>query len=112
MAAQEEDDKPLDPKVEAIRVKMVRLLMVSGGIMMVGLMTVLLAIVYKITQSGDQSAARLVTEAELTLPEGATISETSISDDKIALTLSLANGGREIRIFTKNGDLSGIYRIR
>jgi hypothetical protein len=45
------DEKPLDPEMEKVRRKMVRLLAVSIGVMFIGLMTVLGAIVYKFTQS-------------------------------------------------------------
>jgi hypothetical protein len=44
------EEKPLDPEMEKVRRKMVRLLAVSIGIMFIGLMTVLGAIVYKFTQ--------------------------------------------------------------
>ena len=42
------DEKPLDPEMEKVRRKMVRLLAVSIGVMFIGLMAVLGAIVYKI----------------------------------------------------------------
>jgi hypothetical protein len=56
------EEKPLDPDMEKVRRKMVRLLAVSIGIMFIGLMAVLGAIVYKFTQddaagSGSQIAA-------------------------------------------------------
>jgi hypothetical protein len=44
------EEKPLDPDMEKVRRKMVRLLAVSIGIMFIGLMAVLGAIVYKFTQ--------------------------------------------------------------
>ena len=50
------DEKPLDPEMEKVRRKMVRLLAVSIGIMFIGLMTVLGAIVYKFTSSDDPAA--------------------------------------------------------
>ncbi len=56
------DEKPLDPEMEKVRRKMVRLLAVSIGIMFIGLMAVLGAIVYKFTQedaSGSPVAGQL-----------------------------------------------------
>jgi hypothetical protein len=50
------DEKPLDPEMEKVRRKMVRLLAVSIGIMFIGLMTVLGAIVYKFTQADEPAA--------------------------------------------------------
>lgn len=51
------DEKPLDPEVEKVRKKMVRLLAVSIGVMMIGVMAVLFAIVYKFTRSTTNSPA-------------------------------------------------------
>ena len=51
------DEKPLDPEVEKVRKKMVRLLAVSIGVMMIGVMAVLFAIVYKFTRPGSPSPA-------------------------------------------------------
>ena len=42
-----DDDKPLDPAMEKVRRKLARLMAVSIGIMLVGLMAVLGAVVYK-----------------------------------------------------------------
>ena len=42
-----DEDKPLDPMVENVRRRMMRLMVVSIGIMMIGLMAVLGSIVYK-----------------------------------------------------------------
>jgi hypothetical protein len=80
------EEKPLDPDMEKVRRKMVRLLAVSIGIMFIGLMAVLGAIVYKFTQddaagSGSQIAAGStmalpgddVSEAVATLPQGSSL---------------------------------------
>ena len=50
---------PLDPAAERLRRKLVRLLFVSGGIMMLGLIAVFAAIVYKVGQDGAGTAGRL-----------------------------------------------------
>ena len=57
-ALKEEDEKPLDPAMENVRKKMVRLLAISLGVMMVGLMAVLGAIVYKISGGGKEASGR------------------------------------------------------
>ena len=54
----EQEEKPLDPVMENVRRKMVRLQLVSGGVMLVMLMAVLGAIVYKVTRLSDQDAAQ------------------------------------------------------
>lgn len=51
-----EEDKPLDPEMEKMRRKMVRLLGVSITIMFVGVMAVLAGVVYKIVQPGEDAA--------------------------------------------------------
>lgn len=106
----EDEEEPLDPKVEAIRVRMVRLLIVSGGIMMLGLMAVLAAIVYKITSSGEQSAARIVKEAMITLPAGSTIIDTALDRDRVMLTVE-ADGKTQVLVFGPDGEVRARYGV-
>jgi hypothetical protein len=53
---EELDEKPLDPELEKVRRKMLRLLGVSIGIMFVGVMAVLVAIVYKLNEPTETEA--------------------------------------------------------
>lgn len=58
-----EEDKPLDPVLEKVRKKMLRLLAVSLGIMFAGIMALLIAIVYKVgaeDDEGTQTASQAV----------------------------------------------------
>ena len=103
------EDEPLDPKVEAIRRKMVRLLMVSGGIMMVGLMTVLIAIVYKLNEAPTGRVASGGATGSISLPVGARIVSTALDGERILFVLETANGERQLRIF--NGAGSEISRL-
>ena len=107
--AQPEIDEPLDPAIEAIRQKMMRLLFVSGGIMMIGLMAVLITIVYKINQGSGSGAARLVSEAEIAIPAGATIMDTALDGERMMLTLKQADGSIAIHIY--GGDGKAISRF-
>ncbi|MEM1317529.1 MAG: hypothetical protein AAGF29_04630, partial [Pseudomonadota bacterium] len=61
--ADDHDEEPLDPKVEAVRQKLVRLLLVSGGIMLLGFLAVFAAIVYKINDVADTPVAISADEA-------------------------------------------------
>ena len=79
----EHEDAPLDPEMEKVRRKMVRLLVVSIGIMFTGLMAVLVAIVYKINETPDQDPAR-VTTIENSLPAAAS--------DPLSLKVTLPDG--------------------
>jgi len=77
MSKMNEDDlveKPLDPEMEKVRRKMVRLLAVSIGIMFIGLMTVLGALVYKFTRNDDGATqAALVAGSSVSVPSDAPI---------------------------------------
>ncbi len=107
-----ENEEPLDPKVEAIRRKMMRLLMVSGGIMMVGLMTVLIAIVYKINQSPSVAVVAPNEVTPLVVPAGSKIISMGYSRSQVILTLENADGARTIRIYRSDGSLQRQYGIR
>ena len=101
------EEKPLDPATEKVRVKMVRLLGVSIGIMMIGLMAVLGAIIYKFSTSGKKDTAVVSTEGKnvdvignvpgeilqqtLDLPENAEILDTDVNGAQILMRLKLAN---------------------
>lgn len=96
------EDEPLDPKVEAIRKKMVRLLLVSGAIMMIGLMTVLIAIVYKLNQSSTPAIAQT---GSISVPIGSEIVSTAIGDGKIMLTVRGTDGNNSVLIYDEAGNL-------
>ncbi|MDK1478005.1 hypothetical protein QN226_04685, partial [Sinorhizobium sp. 6-117] len=49
----EQEEKPLDPAMENVRRKMVRLQLVSAGVMLVMLMAVLGTIVYKVNRQNS-----------------------------------------------------------
>ncbi|MEF2072803.1 hypothetical protein [Consotaella aegiceratis] len=56
MNEDDETEKLLDPAAERLRRRMVRLLAVSTGIMVIGLMTVVGAIVYKVSEPSSEGA--------------------------------------------------------
>ena len=102
-----EDEKPLDPAMEKVRRKMIRLLGVSIGVMMAGLMAVLFAIVYKMNGAGKAPSAIASTPStdpiagagEIVLPAGAYMNGQSLSGDRLSLDVTLKGGAREIQIF-------------
>lgn len=104
-APAEEDEKPLDPAMEKVRRKMIRLLGVSIGVMMAGLMAVLFAIVYKMNSGADKpvasaaSSGSIADAGEISLPDGAYMNGHSLSGDRLALDVTLKGGAREILIF-------------
>jgi len=111
-----EEDKPLDPAVERVRRKMLRLMVVSVGIMMVGLMAVLGAIVYKF--SGDSettpreslsagSAGVPITpgfEGRIDLPDGSEIVSSSLDGGNILLRVRQAEEGERLLVYSLGED--------
>lgn len=107
-ALDDEPEKPLDPAMEKVRRKMIRLLAISIGVMMAGLMAVLFAIVYKMNSRADAAAPETALAAptgegmmtgEIALPEGAQINGQSLSGNRILFDLSLPDGTREFAVY-------------
>lgn len=105
------EEKPLDPDMEKVRRKMVRLLAVSIGIMFIGLMAVLGAIVYKFTQddgagNANQIAAGSSTalpgddvrEAVATLPQGFAVQSVALDGVRIGFFGRAADGSQRLII--------------
>ena len=70
MTSYDDTEAPLDPAAARLRRKLVRLLFVSGGIMMLGLIAVFGAIVYKLNQGGrgGQAGFRRLRRSRAALP--------------------------------------------
>ncbi|KQY11211.1 DUF6476 family protein [Rhizobium sp. Root482] len=88
----EQEEKPLDPVMENVRRKMIRLQLVSAGVMVVMLMVVLGAIVYKLTRPSDRdqpqpAAIAVPSDAPLAaiavLPAGFVVSDVALSGGQI-----------------------------
>ncbi|MBB2973550.1 hypothetical protein [Mesorhizobium sp. RMAD-H1] len=112
-----EDDRepPLDPAMERVRRKMMRLLAVSIGIMLIGLMAVLAAVVYKVNRSdepqtpeprsdipGQGAAAPVppaIIESQVPLAPGTRLLSQSLSGDHVSLETLLPDGGTEIVVY-------------
>ncbi|MQX48366.1 hypothetical protein [Sinorhizobium medicae] len=95
---EEQYDKPLDPAMENVRRKMVRLQLVSAAVMLVMLMAVLGAIVYKLTRAdGSAEAAQpglsvpgdAPISAIAALPAGFSVSNVALSGSQIVFYGSL-----------------------
>lgn len=88
---EEQEDKPLDPVMERVRRKMVRLQLVSAGIMLVMFMAVLGAIVYKVTRPDPRAASLSGTgipvgdriNAVASLPAGFEVRSVSLSGGQL-----------------------------
>lgn len=102
--ADEEEEKPLDPAVERVRKKLVRFVAINLGLLLIALMAVVGAIVYRSgTPSGDTTAGSPLA-GTVRLPGGARIVSQSLSGDRIAFDVELATGGRAIILYDMPGD--------
>jgi hypothetical protein len=109
----ETEEQPLDPAMERVRRKMIRLLAVSIGIMVIGLMAVLAAIVYKINQPVSGAAKPAAVHSEIpgqpigdalvgeaiTLDPGTRVLSHNLSGSMLSLETRLANGTRQILVY-------------
>ena len=102
------DDKPLDPVLEKVRRKMIRLQLISAGVMVVALMAVLVAIVYKAnrlpaTPPAQQMQAQVPSEgvvtAKTSLPDGFVVNTMQIANGQILFDGNLADGTRKALVF-------------
>lgn len=104
----EQEEKPLDPVMEKVRRKMVRLQLISAGIMLVMFMAVLGAIVYKVTRPDPRAAIagtsgvpigtdRASTTA--TLPTGFVVSDVSLSGGQVLFYGTAAGGNKQALVF-------------
>jgi hypothetical protein len=93
----EDEEKPLDPALEIVRRKMVRLLIVSSSVIIIGLMAVVFSIVYKsrnvaVEASPAVAAAPAIindivppAKQAISLPEGFVVESSSISGNRILI---------------------------
>lgn len=105
----EQEDKPLDPAMEKVRRKMIRLQIVSGSVMFISLMAVFGAVVYK-AMGPSKTAATTQTQtmtvpsdapiaATAGLPQGFVIENVSYSGGDMLFYGRLANGTRKALVF-------------
>ncbi|MFD1745707.1 hypothetical protein ACFSE1_09570 [Rhizobium helianthi] len=105
---QKHEDEPLDPVMENVRRKMVRLQIVASGIIIVSLMAVLFAVVYKVRSRAEAEKIAAPTSfavpadqplaARATLPAGFEIQSVSHSGSQILFWGTL-NGQKKALIF-------------
>lgn len=96
-------EEPLDPAMENIRRKMIKLQLVSGGILLVCFMAVLAAIVYKITRPAPQTAASTQTSGGLSVPADQPLSATANLPAGFVVQ-SVSHSGNQILFY---GQLNG-----
>ena len=104
----DQEDKPLDPVMENVRRKMVRLQLVSAGVMFVSLMAVLGAVVYKVTKSETKETTPVASlavpsdgpiAAAAALPAGFAVSDVSLSGAQILFYGRTVEGQQKAYVF-------------
>jgi len=111
-----EAEQPLDPAAERLRRKLVRLLLVSGGIMMLGLIAVFAAIVYKVGQDAPAGAgrfsARSPIESSIRVPAGYRLVGAELDGERALLTLEAPDGSTSLLLVDlASGAVLGRYAI-
>lgn len=111
-----EADAPLDPAAERLRRKLVRLLLGSGLIMMLGLIAVFAAIVYKTGLLGSDTvrrtpAAQVAAEATIRVPPGARLVSADLDAAQALLTFDSAEGTTMLLVDLASGAVIGRYRL-
>ncbi|GLR51304.1 hypothetical protein KYK30_20730 [Shinella yambaruensis] len=94
----DQEDKPLDPVMENVRRKMMRLQLVSGGIMLLMFMAVLAAIVYKINARDGKPEAVASSGSALAVPSDAPVKATATLPDGFAVS-AVSNSGGQILFY-------------
>ena len=106
--AAEGGEKPLDPEVEKMRGKLVRFMAINLGLLLLALMVVIAAIVYKARKASPEnppSAGDIQVPAgeplsgDIVLPVGAKVVSQSLSGNRISIDAELADGGRTIFVY-------------
>jgi hypothetical protein len=104
----EQDEKPLDPVLEKVRRKMVRLQIVSAGVMFISLMAVFAAVVYKVRHSPTPEKAQSGVlsipsdqpmSATAHLPSGFKVTSTALSGSQVLFFGTTVDGQSKAYIF-------------
>jgi hypothetical protein len=106
--ADEEQEKPLDPEIDKVRGKLIRFMAINLGLLLLALMVVIAAIVYK-ARKAPPANPPLVSEipvppgepltGDIVLPVGAKVISQSLSGNRISIDAELADGSRTIFIY-------------
>lgn len=105
--ADDQDEKPLDPALERVRRRMMRLQIVSVVIMVVSLMAVFGAVVYKTTHSAPPEAASKAAlvpsegpvNTRALLPQGFSVQSVAMSGNRVLFYGQTADGLRQALVF-------------
>ncbi|AZO45763.1 fimbrial protein [Mesorhizobium sp. M7D.F.Ca.US.005.01.1.1] len=106
--ADENEEKPLDPEIDKVRGKLIRFMAINLGLLLLALMVVIAAIVYKSRKAspenpplaGDiQTPAGEPVSGDIVLPIGAKVVSQSLSGNRLSIDAELADGSRTIFVY-------------
>lgn len=109
------DDAPLDPAADRLRRKLTWLLAGSLGVMILGLIAVFSAIVYRVTADPAPPAERAADAAPtaVTLPAGARIVFADLDGQRLLVRVALPGGATRLIIFdARNGAVQSEVELR
>ena len=104
----DQEDKPLDPALESVRRKMIRLQIVSVAIMVVSLMAVFGAVVYKTMRPAAKPGSAAIAAgipsdqpvaATAALPQGFTVQSVALSGSQVLFYGTTSAGQRQAIVF-------------
>ncbi|WP_336276956.1 hypothetical protein [Bartonella sp. CB178] len=115
-------DQPLDPAVEQIRKRLMRLMIVSVSITLILILSVLFGVIYKIAAprpdtkqvnpSSFQGKDSETTHHTLSLPRGTQILSQDLSEHNIALKVRTPEGKTQLMIYNYyTGALIAIFSV-
>ncbi len=124
----EDEEAPLDPVMERVRKKMIRLLVISMGTIFVSLMVVVYTIVYKINNLPEEPEEETVSVSkvqpgfnvadfremvEVDLPSGAELKSSQLEGNLFILEIGLPNSQTQVRIINLlSGEVVSTVNIR
>jgi hypothetical protein len=91
----ERDEKILDPAQTDVVRRLRRLMLLSSLIMIGGFIAVFGVIAYRLSTTPQEEAA---IEANISLPNGARVLSTAVSDGRLVVTIEVA-GATEVRLY-------------
>ncbi|MES0024390.1 MULTISPECIES: fimbrial protein [unclassified Mesorhizobium] len=106
--AADEEEKPLDPEIEKVRGRLIRFMAINLGLLLLALMVVIAAIVYK-SRKAPPANPPLANDipvppgeplaADIVLPVGAKVISQALSGNRISIDAELSDGSRTIFVY-------------
>jgi len=117
-----DEEEPLDPVLENVRRKLMRVMMISMGILMLGLLGLLFAIVYKLSQTEEStpetsnvpaSIEMFKEQIDLGLAKTTKILSSEIDQNRLKLHVENQDGSEEILLINLgNGEILSRVKLK